>query len=69
MAWVPQKSEGCDHCYMFFLEDADPWRDEAWEIMSQRPDVKFFLLTKRPERVADPLPANWGDGWNRLFSM
>ena len=40
----------------FFLEEADPWRDEAWQIMRRRPDVKFFLLTKRPERVADHLP-------------
>ena len=29
----------------FFLEEADSWRDEAWDIMWQRPDVKFFLLT------------------------
>lgn len=35
----------------FFLEQADPWRAEAWEIMRQRSDVKFFLLTKRPQRV------------------
>lgn len=40
----------------FFLEEADPWRDEAWDIIHQRPDVKFFLLTKRPERVAACLP-------------
>ena len=51
----------------FFLAEADPWRDEAWEIMHQRPDVKFFLLTKRPERVADHLPRNWGDGWENVM--
>lgn len=54
----------------FFLEEADPWREEAWEIISRRPDVKFFLLTKRPERVADHLPWNWGDGWeNVMFNV
>lgn len=51
----------------FFLEEADAWRDEAWEIMSCRPDVVFFLLTKRPERVAACLPHNWGDGWENIF--
>ena len=51
----------------FFLEEADPWRDEAWEIMRQRPDVKFFLLTKRPERVADHLPWDWDDGWEHVM--
>ena len=54
----------------FFLEEADPWRDEAWQIIRQRPDVKFFLLTKRPERVADHLPRNWGDVWeNVMFNV
>lgn len=45
----------------------DPWRDEAWQIMHMRPDVKFFLLTKRPECVADHLPADWGDGWENIM--
>ena len=46
----------------FFLEEADQWREEAWEIIRQRPDVKFFLLTKRPQRVKDCLPKDWGSG-------
>lgn len=51
----------------FFLEEADAWRNEAWEIMRQRPDVKFFLLTKRPQRVKDCLPDDWGDGWENVM--
>ena len=51
----------------FFLEEADPWRDESWEIIAQRPDVKFFLLTKRPERVEKCLPRGWGDGWEHVM--
>lgn len=51
----------------FFLEEADGWRDEAWEIMRQRSDVKFFLLTKRPQRVKNCLPKDWGDGWENVF--
>ena len=51
----------------FFLEQADKWRDEAWNIIKQRPDVVFFLLTKRPERVADTLPKDWGNGWDNVF--
>ena len=54
----------------FFLEEADPWRDEAWAIIKQRQDVKFFLLTKRPERVKDHLPWDWDDGWeNVMFNV
>ncbi len=51
----------------FFLEEADQWRDEAWDIINKRSDVKFFLLTKRPERVAASLPWNWGDGWENVM--
>lgn len=51
----------------FFLEEADKWRDEAWEIIRKRRDVKFFLLTKRPQRVLDCLPKDWNDGWENVF--
>lgn len=51
----------------FFLPQADEWRGDAWRIIKQRPDVVFFLLTKRPERVADCLPPDWGDGWENVF--
>lgn len=51
----------------FFLEEADSWRKEAWAMMKIRSDVKFFLLTKRPHRVMDCLPPDWGDGWENIF--
>ena len=51
----------------FFLAEADLWRKEAWQIMKKRSDVIFFLLTKRPERVAACLPADWGTGWENIF--
>ena len=51
----------------FFLEEADGWRPEAWDIMRTRSDVIFLLLTKRPERIRNCLPADWGDGWDNVF--
>lgn len=51
----------------FFLEEADPWRDEAWDIIRQRRDIVFFLLTKRPERVLAHLPKDFGEGWEHVF--
>lgn len=35
--------------------------------MRQRQDVVFYLLTKRPQRVAAHLPYDWGDGWDNIF--
>ena len=51
----------------FFLEEADEWRDEAWEMMRTRSDVVFLLLTKRPQRIRECLPAQWGDGWDNVI--
>ena len=51
----------------FFLEKADAWREEAWDIIRARPDVKFFLLTKRAQRIAACLPEDWGEGWDNVF--
>ena len=50
----------------FFLEEADEWREEAWNIMRKRPDVTFSLLTKRAHRIKDCLPADWGNGWDNI---
>ena len=43
----------------FFIEEMDAWRDEAWEIMRQRDDLSFYIVTKRPERIAGSLPPFW----------
>ncbi len=50
----------------FFLNEADKWREEAWDIMRKRPDVTFSLLTKRADRIKECLPYDWGDGWDNI---
>ncbi len=50
----------------FFIEEADEWRQEAWDIIRQRPDLMFSLLTKRASRIKDHLPPDWGDGWDNV---
>jgi len=51
----------------FFIEEADPWRHDAWDIIRRTPNLTYQILTKRPERVADHLPADWGDGWPNVW--
>lgn len=50
----------------FFLEEADKWREDAWKIMHKRSDVVFILITKRPERIAQVFPSDWGDGYENV---
>lgn len=47
----------------FFLEDADPWRPEAWAMMAARPEVTFVFFTKRIARFYDVIPPDWGAGY------
>ncbi len=50
----------------FFHPDADVWRNEAWNMIQERDDCSFFMITKRPERIAEHLPADWGEGWEHV---
>lgn len=47
----------------FFLEEADPWREEAWAIIRQRSDLQFLFITKRIHRFWDCIPSDWHSGY------
>lgn len=51
----------------WFHEDADAWREEAWEIVRATPRSTYQILTKRPENIADRLPADWGEGYPNVW--
>ena len=51
----------------WFIEAADAWRDEAWAIIKATPHLTYQILTKRPERIADHLPADWGTGYPNVW--
>ena len=51
----------------FFHQDADKWRTEAWEIIRKCPDVDFLVLTKRADRIAECLPADWSNGYQNVW--
>lgn len=35
----------------FFVKEADPWREEAWDIIKATPQHTYLILTKRPGRM------------------
>ena len=50
----------------FFIEEADEWRKECWEMMRERPDLHFLFLTKRIERFWNCIPDDWGTGYENV---
>ena len=50
----------------FFLEEADVWRPAAWRMIRARPELSFFIVTKRILRFSEGLPADWGDGYENV---
>jgi protein gp37 len=57
----------------FFIEQADAWRPEAWDIIRQTPQTTYQILTKRPERIIGHLPEDWGfephDGYRNVWLL
>lgn len=51
----------------FFIEEADQWREDAWDVIRKTPQHKWQILTKRPERVKACLPVDWGSGWDNVW--
>lgn len=51
----------------WFIEQADDWRDDAWDVIRRTPQHTYQILTKRPERIPDHLPADWGAGWPNVW--
>lgn len=50
----------------FLLEDADPWREECWQMIRTRHDLHFLFLTKRIHRFMQCIPPDWADGYDNV---
>lgn len=50
----------------FLLEDADAWRQEAWDMIRERSDCTFLFITKRIDRFMQCVPSDWGDGYDNV---
>lgn len=51
----------------FFIEEGDQYRDELWKIIKATPQHTYQILTKRPERIQQCLPADWGNGYDNVW--
>ena len=50
-------------------EDQAPIIAEAWPIIRESTELDFLMLTKRPHRIPELLPADWGDGYPNVWLM
>lgn len=50
----------------FFISEADEWRHEAWQMIKERQDLDFLILTKRIDRFLIGFPDDWGDGYDNV---
>lgn len=51
----------------FFIDKADEWRAWAWKIIKEHPEHQWQILTKRPERILQCLPKDWGEGYENVW--
>lgn len=56
LIFVCQKSD-------FFLEEADMWRNEVWQMIKERQDLHFTIMTRRIKRARYALPNDWENGY------
>lgn len=51
----------------FFIDEADQWRSDIWQIIKRRRDLDFFIITKRIHRFYEGLPEDWGNGYDNVI--
>jgi protein gp37 len=68
---VYPKGTGCFVCPLsdFLLPETDEWREEIWPLFKARPDMHFYIQTKRVIRFLEPgiLPKDWENGYDNVF--
>ena len=50
----------------FFIEEADDWRKEVWDMIKVRSECHFFIITKRIHRFNECIPEDWEDGYDNV---
>ena len=51
----------------FFIDEADQWRSDIWQIIKRRRDLDFFIITKRIHRFYEGLAEDWGNGYDNVI--
>jgi protein gp37 len=44
-----------------------PEREKLWALIKRTPNLDWLIVTKRSERIAEYLPADWGEGYPNVW--
>lgn len=47
--------------------ELDVHRERLWSLVRKTPELDWLLLTKRPQLIANRLPADWGSGYKNVW--
>ena len=75
LSWNKEAMENGKRYKVFCASMADVFEEAApegqlerlWELIANTPGLDWQLLTKRPERIADSLPSDWGQGYENVW--
>jgi len=51
----------------WFIQQADAYRPDSWDVIRKTPQHTFQILTKRPERIMDNLPSYFSEIADRVW--
>ncbi len=73
---LPMHAEPASRCYKNWIAKCgEPfvgwwnctWREAAWQVIRETPNLVYLILTKRPELIAARLPKDWGVGYPNVW--
>ena len=75
LSWNKEAMENGKRYKVFCASMADVFEEAApegqlerlWELIANTPGLDWQLLTKRPERIVDSLPSDWGQGYENVW--
>ncbi len=75
LVWNADARRSGSRARVFCASMADVFEEQApagqlarlWELIKLTPNLDWQLLTKRPHRIAENLPADWAGGYNNVW--
>jgi protein gp37 len=65
---VRRRVFACSMCDVFDEHPSiGPEREKLWALINRTPNLDWLIVTKRPARITECLPADWGEGYANVW--